>query len=217
MKISERIKTISELISVSENVADIGSDHGYLLIMLAKANMNRKLFGVENKKGPFSSLKKNVEKYDCIDVSLSDGLDELSNEFHSVVIAGIGYDNINKIIQKNIKKLDFINDFYIDSHTNLYELRNFMISLGYEIIEEKIIKENGIFYEIIHFKKGSKNYSELEKNYGPILLKDKNQLFIEKYNQEYKKINDLLSKNLSENRKTELENKRNEIRSILNI
>ncbi len=189
-----RIYELSKLIhSENSGVFDVGSDHGYLLLLLRDLYPNISLKGVENKKGPFNNLKKNTA-YKNINISLSDGLDDLTKEYTCVVLAGMGFNNINQIINKNLKKLEFIHQIIIDSHTNIDLIRKFIVSLGYYIDNEKCLIENGIYYELISFSKGEKDYSEFELKYGPILLKEKCDLFINHYKEINKKIFTIMDK-----------------------
>lgn len=193
--ISNRIKNIASLIDKNNRgVYDVGSDHGYLLLLLKDLYGDKILLkGVENKEGPFNNLKNNVKNKN-IEYQLSDGINDLTSSFSCVVLAGMGYDNIKKIIDKHLEKLEFIDQIVIDSHTKLKECREYFISLNFYIENEIIIKEDDIFYEIISFKKGKRNYSDLEIEYGPFLIKEKNKFFKEKYELENKKINEILLK-----------------------
>lgn len=178
--ISNRIKQIKKYIPLNQDVADVGSDHGLLLRLLFDDGFPNNMLGIENKEGPFSNLSKlvkaiNDEKVSCI---LSDGIDYLPSNYKTVVIAGMGFDTIKAIINKNKDKIDFINDFIIDCHTSYEKVRPFFVELGYHITEETIIFEDNIYYEIIHFKKGYQNYTALELTYGPINLAEKSEVFI---------------------------------------
>ena len=100
--VSQRIKFIANIIEDRSDLADIGSDHGYLLFELVNNGFSHKLLGVENKIGPFKSLKKEVSsiiknKKCTIDCILSDGIKDLTPNYKSVVIAGMGLPLIKKI------------------------------------------------------------------------------------------------------------------------
>lgn len=221
MEVSNRIKTIAKLIKKGSNVADIGSDHGYLLIELLNNNIANKVIGIENKLGPFTNLKTNlsniIEKYpNRCKLYLSSGLKDLSNEYETVVIAGMGFSTIESIILENKDKVKFIENFIIDSHNNMYELRKFIISLGFFISDEVALIENEIYYELISFTKGNKDYSDIELRYGPILMNKKYKDYIIHYEEEIRKLENLLSNNkINEERKNEFKNKIKEIRTIL--
>ncbi len=218
--LSKRLQIIADLVPKDSNVADIGCDHGYLLIYLKDNHFNGKLLGIDNKKGPLESFRNNLiqKKYENeITIKLSDGLKDIDNSFNTIVIAGMGFDNIKKIVLGSKEKLDNIETFIIDSHTKEPEVRKFFVELGYKIEEELIIEENGIFYEIIKFVKGNKEYSEIEYKFGPILIKDKSDVFKKKWNKKLLKNNEIIKNNNIENiKKNTFEEENKIIKKIIN-
>lgn len=192
MILSKRLETIIYLVDQGENVADIGSDHGFIVIELINRNIAASCLAVENKIGPYTNLVKNTSLIKNIKTSLSDGLKEVDKQFSTVIIAGMGFNTIKEIINDSIEKLDFIDTFIIDSHTLTYELRKFMSEIGYFIKDEQCLIENKIFYEIIKFKKGHKVYSEVELKYGPILLNNRSEDFMTHYSNQIEKLKSLV-------------------------
>ena len=59
IKLSKRLKIIHDMVPNSV-AADIGSDHGKLMIALVESGKITKGYAVENKEGPFERLKKNL-------------------------------------------------------------------------------------------------------------------------------------------------------------
>ena len=218
--LSKRLQIIADLVPKDSNVADIGCDHGYLLIYLKDNHFNGKLLGIDNKKGPLESFRNNLiqKKYENeITIKLSDGLKDIDNSFNTIVIAGMGFDNIKKIVLDSKEKLDNIETFIIDSHTKEPEVRKFFVELGYKIEEELIIEENGIFYEIIKFVKGNKEYSEIEYKFGPILIKDKSDVFKKKWKKKLLKNSEIIKNNNIENiKKNTFEEENKIIQKIIN-
>ena len=217
--LSKRLSIIYSFIDEGSSVVDVGCDHGYLLIELAKNNKSTNLLGVENKLGPFSTLKKNIKlnKLDGkINTSLSDGISNVDSSFDTLVIAGMGSDNIMGIIERNEDKLSLFNTIIIDSHTETEKIRRYFVKKYYKISNEKIIKDNKIVYEIIKFVKGKANYSDLEFKYGPIILNNKND---EEFKEIYKERVQYLTKKLenatNEKFKNNLSSEIKEICSIL--
>lgn len=192
MILSKRLETIIYLVDQGENVADIGSDHGFIVIELINRNIAASCLAVENKIGPYNNLVKNTSLIKNIKTSLSDGLKEVDKQFSTVIIAGMGFNTIKEIINDSIEKLDFIDTFIIDSHTLTYELRKFMSEIGYFIKDEQCLIENKIFYEIIKFQKGYKVYSEVELKYGPILLNNRSEDFMTHYSNQIEKLKSLV-------------------------
>lgn len=219
--VSKRLNAIVSLITEDNNIADIGSDHGYVLIELRKSGFKSKLLGVENKKQPYERLKKNIRLngLEDIECSLSDGLDEVNEDYKTIILAGMGFDTISEIILKNVKKIENIDKIVVDSHTSKENVRNFFINYGYDIENELTIEEANKYYDVISFKKTDaiKKYSDIELMYGPINLKRKDSQFIDYLKHELtdtERIINLIA-DKSDERKQKLISKYNLISEIL--
>ena len=58
-------------------------------------------------------------------------------------------------------------------------VRKEICKLGFYIEEEKLVKDNSFIYPVIRFKRGKRHYKKIEYILGPILLKRKDDLFLE--------------------------------------
>ena len=218
--LSLRLQNLVKLVEKGSCVADIGADHGYLLLELKRLNLATKMLGVENKKGPFEHLRKNVLRMDhnleTINISFSSGLEQVPNDYSTVVIAGMGFVTIKEIIEHDIKKTEFIDTFIIDSHSNTPELRRFLNEIGYFIDKELCFYDKKVFYEVIRFKKGHKDYSYLDYKFGPYLRNEKNEDYERYYGEKIKKIDIILSNDkLSDEIRENLIKEKEELKSIL--
>jgi len=218
-KLSKRLKTIASMVPNSI-VADIGSDHGKLMIELFNSGKITKGYAVENKKGPYNRLVKALEEEGIIDSVIpmfSDGISDLPSSVTTVVIAGMGGTLIVDILKKNQSKLENVDTLIIDAHSCIPFLREEISKMGYSIADEKIIKEDNIFYEIIKFNKSKiAFYSDDDIEFGPILRKEKCTLFKEKYQNRIDQIDHLISgKKLPYNRISVLLEEKNKLESIL--
>lgn len=219
MKLSKRLTAIKEMVP-SGVVADVGSDHGKLIISLYQDKIILKGYGIENKKAPFNRLS-NAIKAEGVENSVtaifSNGISELPSDVDVVVIAGMGGSLIVDILESHIDKLENVKTIIIDAHNSVDKVRKSVISLGFFIKDEKMIFEDDIYYEIIRFDKGkSEPLDELDIDFGPLLRKEKSELFIKKYQTEIFEINNLLSlDNLPINRRNELETQKQRLESIL--
>lgn len=219
VKLSKRLEIIASIVPKSV-VADIGSDHGKLMIELFNSGKITKGYAVENKKGPYSRLVKALEEEGIIDnviPMLSDGISELPKCVTTVVIAGMGGKLIVDILKKDLSKLENVQTLVIDAHSNLPYVREEISKLGFQIAEEIIVKEEGIFYEIIKFVKSAiAFYSEDDYEFGPILRKEKNALFKEKYQSRIDEIDNLIStKKLPYNRVNVLKAEKNKLEHVI--
>ena len=197
IKLSNRLQIIHDMVPKSV-VADIGSDHGKLMIALVESGIITKGYAVENKEGPFERLRSNLIRYkvhDKITPLFSDGLKDLPRDTQTIVIAGMGGLNIVNILKAHQEKLVRVQTIIIDAHTAVPLARKEICQMGYAIADEKIVKEDDIFYEIIKFIKADKAIiSDEDLEFGPILRQEKSATFKEKYQNRINEINVILSK-----------------------
>lgn len=220
IKLSKRLETIASLVPTNSVVADIGSDHGKLMIELFNSGKITKGYAVENKKGPYSRLVKALEEEGIVDrviPMLSDGITELPKSVNTVVIAGMGGKAIVSILKKDLSKLSNVDTLVIDAHSCIPFLREEVSKIGYQIAEERIVKEDDIFYEIIKFVKSEiAFYSDDDYEFGPILRKEKSALFKEKYQSRIDEIDNLINtKKLPYNRVSILKAEKSKLETIL--
>ena len=195
--INRRLKLVAEYVE-NRRLADIGSDHAYLPIYLAKNNKIDFAVAGEIVEGPHKVSIKNVQEENLvgvIDCRKAAGLDaiELSDNIEVITICGMGGKLIADILEKGKDKL--INRPNLILQPNLGErfVREKLQDLGYTITAENIIEEDGHIYEIIVATDGQMSLTEDEKNFGKFLSKEKNDLFIKKQKQELDKVNYILS------------------------
>ena len=216
--LSNRLQTIHDMLPKGV-IADIGSDHGKLMIALFKSGKLTKGYAVENKKGPYQRLVKALEKEELLDKIIplfSDGIEDLPMDVKHIVLAGMGGDLIISILKKHPEKLKFISTWVVDAHGAVNKVREEISKMGFAIAEEKIIKEDDKYYEIIKFIKADiASYSEEDLEFGPMLRVEKSATFKEKYIGRIKEIDNLLSKDLPNSRVQELLNEKNRIQNIL--
>lgn len=194
----ERLKKIASFIDANDIVADIGCDHGYLIKIAIDNNKIKYAYAIDNKIGPLNQAKNNLKCYDNVKFILSDGLLNVSsvdlNKINTVVIAGMGGLLINKIINDSLSLFKQINKIILSPHNNIYEVRKNMNNLGFKIINEAIIYDETCFYEVIEYVLGKEKLNDYELNFGPVLLKNKNEIFFNKWNNYLNRISDFPTK-----------------------
>ena len=195
MKISSRLKAISEFIDPKDRIIDIGCDHALLDIYLCEEYKDLNVIASDIHEGALKNAISNIEKYkmkDRISVRLGDGLAIVnSNEIDTILISGMGFNTIKDILS-NKEKMINVNKIIVQSNTDVVKLRKFVIKQGYKITREKLIKDNEIIYTIIEFKKGQEKYSYDEIYFGPRILENKDDLFYEYYSKKLLKYENLL-------------------------
>lgn len=219
MKLSKRLQAIYDMVP-SGVAADVGSDHGKLIISLFEGGVISKGYAIENKKGPFSRLKKAINdsgfQKDIIPM-LSDGISELPSDVDIVILAGIGGINIIDILKAHPGKLKNVSTIIVDAHNAIPAMRKAICKMGYIIADEDIVEDAGKYYEIIKFIAGEAiHLDDVDYEFGPVLRNEKSCTFKEKYNSRIHEIDSLLSnKKLPDKKIRELDYEKAKIRSIL--
>lgn len=194
IKLSKRLASIASNIDKEDKVVDIGCDHGYLSIYLKTVNGNKVVIATDINENALNMAKKNINKNSIlIETRLGNGLDVIKhNEVDTIIISGMGGNTILNILKKN--KLKYIKKIVIQSNTDIPLIRKYINKLGYTIKNEQLIIDKNIYYIIITFTKGRHKYTKKELYFGPILLKENNDLFNEKKAIELNKLEEILKK-----------------------
>ena len=217
--LSKRLKTILKMVPKGV-VADIGADHGKLMIALFEEGIISHGYAVENKQGPYNRLVKALTEKglenDIVPL-FSDGIKDIPDIVHTVMIAGMGGNLIIDILKKYPRKTKQLETIIVDAHTAIPKVREEISKLGFVIAEEKMVREDDIFYEIIKFVRADVAfYGDKDIEFGPILRNEKSATFKEKYQNRINEINKLLAnKNLPKDRADQLTKEKERIQGIL--
>lgn len=170
----QRITEIANMIPEQSHVADIGADHGLLELYLLTRKNNVFVLAIENKKGPYEILRENLIAFSQIRLSLSDGLTAVDPSIDTIVLAGMGGYNICSILSRYPKKVRQAKRIIVDPHKDIDVVRKTIVDYGFDIELEKIVLENGKYYNLISFIRNDnhKTYSYLELKYGYKIAED---------------------------------------------
>jgi len=181
----ERIKQIASLLKDFHSLVDVGTDHAYLPIYLALNYDYQNILATDINDGPLESDKKNISHYkldNVIHTLKTDGIEGVDSDYDCLSICGMGGVLIKDILERGIDKLEHFEYILLSPNNNQYYVRKFLADNGYLIVDEINIFDQK-YYEVIMAKKvlTKIEYSELELKYGPILLAQKNDLFVKYY------------------------------------
>lgn len=224
MNIKNRLKLVANYVKY-KRLADIGSDHAYLPIFLAKKGVIDFCIAGEVVEGPYKSSLQNVNNNNLSNIIFcrkGSGLDviSLNDNIEVITICGMGGKLISDILEKGKEKLLNKPQLILQPNVASNLVRKKLQELGYIIENEDIIEEDGHIYEIIVAIDGKMELTNEEELFGVYLPKIKNTTFIKKYNEELKKIDYILdslnkSKFVDENKIKSLKNYKNMIENIL--
>ncbi len=184
IKLSKRLEMISEYVDDGMHLVDIGCDHALLDIYLMQIKKNISIIASDVNKNALENARKNIRKYKLenkIKIVESNGLDNIDTKvIDTIIISGMGSHTIVGILYRRLSVLKNINTLILQSNNDLDFLRKKVIKIGYYIENEILVKDSGIIYTIIVFKKGCKFYTKKQLYFGPVLLKKREKLFFEK-------------------------------------
>jgi len=207
--LSKRLSMIFKMVEPCEVLCDVGSDHGYLALAILQEGLAKEVIATDLRKQPLLHTQETFAQanvFEHISYFLCDGISQVKNDINSVVLCGMGADLILKIIKQDLARFKTCSQIITQSNTKIPLLRKEMASLGFEMIQENIVKD-GFFYiaqsyrytgEIFELNEGDIHYGYLlSKNETLVLeylLSEKSTLeFILKNNPNSKKHQVLLS------------------------
>ncbi|GEK32200.1 SAM-dependent methyltransferase [Kurthia zopfii] len=185
-RLSKRLEKVASFVPEGAVVADIGSDHAYLPCYLVNKGIVDKAIAGEVVKGPYESACNEVKKeklQNQIEVRFADGMEAISAEdgVTAVTIAGMGGPLIASILNKDLSRLETVERLILQPNIHAISIRQWAKVNGWKIVDEAILMEDDKIYEIIVLERGEEQLSEAELLMGPFLLKEKNEVFVQKW------------------------------------
>lgn len=157
MKSSDRLFTMAKEIGPHDSVVDIGSDHGYLPLLLLEQRGCSKVIVTDISPWSLKKAKKNIEKGISYEVNekiisyrLGDGLGVIEKgEANIAVIGGMGGLLISQILSQHIETALSFDKIILQPRKNQGELRFWLLNNGFTIVKEHLAQEGRYICEII--------------------------------------------------------------------
>ena len=111
--------------------------------------------------------------------------------------------------------LNNVNYLILSPQSNIPLVREYVSNNGFKIIDEGLVEDDKI-YTVIKCQKGQQVLDQKELYFGPILVNNKDSLFMNLYSKRLDEIHQLLNKNLSIERINQLTEEVNLIKEVLN-
>ena len=104
IKLDSRLLSVASLVRKGSTVADVGTDHAYVVAYLIETGIIEKAIASDINKGPLENARQTLidcEITDKVTLILSDGLQNVpENSAEDIVIAGMGGILISEILEK---------------------------------------------------------------------------------------------------------------------
>jgi len=153
IKLTPRLQKIADQVTVGDTVADIGTDHGYIPVYLLKNKISPFVIAGDINVKPLESAENNIKKYGLSDRSetrLGSGPSILKpGEVKTVIIAGMGGLLISDLLSASKEVIAKTNTLILQPMQAQPELRKYLISNGFTIEKDILVKEDYHIYEII--------------------------------------------------------------------
>lgn len=164
--LSKRLKAVASFVPKGAQAIDIGCDHGYLGIYLTKEHLVKSIILTDIKESALNQAKKNILKAKLnIKTILTNGLEDVNtNDLDTIIISGMGTKTIIDIL--NTGCLEKIENLVLSSNNNLYELRDYVESMGFYLQDEVTVLEHGIYNVITYFNKTPRKWPLRVMKYG---------------------------------------------------
>lgn len=150
MKLSPRLKAVSDAVGNCEILADVGTDHGYVPVYMLENQLCKKAYASDIREQPLSRAASTIRENGLEDKAftyLSNGILDIPEDYDALVIAGMGGETIVSILEakeppKNAKLV-------LQPMTEEQTLRRYLYTHGYKIVAEKAVSEPGHVYTVI--------------------------------------------------------------------
>jgi len=181
IKLSNRLQAVADYVLPGANVADIGTDHGYLAVWLTVNNVAEHVIATDRAKGPLKAAQQFITLLSLtprIETRLGDGLQTLKpNEADTICIAGMGGMTIIDILEQSPEVLATTKRLVLQPQRGASKVRRWLAAHNFRITAENLAEDDGFYYVIIVAEPGEQELSSAEISFGPEILKNGHPLF----------------------------------------
>lgn len=148
-----RLRLCASMVRPKITLVDVGTDHAYLPIWLAKQDLITSAIAADINLRPLQKAQQNIKRYrvqNTVSARLSDGLNAVfPYEADDIVIAGMGGEMIIQIISaapwlKNGQKR-----LILQPMTSAQQLREFLAEQNFSVLVERAVTEDDHSYSVL--------------------------------------------------------------------
>lgn len=199
MKLTPRLQAIANSIKDCKTLADIGTDHAYLPIYLAQKGVLEHAIATDINKGPIENAQGRIRAYrqeNRIETRLGSGLKILKpGEADIIVIAGMGGMLITEIFEDSMEVAKSAEMLILQPMLDSEKLRKYLLSKGFEILDEELAQEEHKIYEIL-WVKYTGNIQPIDEflEIGPKIIEKKHPLALALIEKKVKELTSVIDK-----------------------
>ncbi len=148
-----RLKTAAEFVRKNRIVADVGTDHAYLIAYLILNNISPFGYACDINSNPLKKALSTVKEYGIenkVELVLCDGLDKITKDsVDDIVIAGMGGETIVSILDACPWSKTQDKHYILQPMSKAGDLRRYLCENGFEIEQEKAVKDSDKLYTVM--------------------------------------------------------------------
>ena len=174
---SSRLEMIASFVTQGRGVADIGTDHAILPIILRRRGYKGYIVAGDINEGPLKKAERGLleAEIDDVELKLCNGLESIDgSRIDTIVVAGMGGDTITGILDRGLYDMPEWadrSDYKLILHPVIKPeiLRYWLVNNGFRISGENYIEDNGILCQLICAEPGeSEKYMDSELYVGKL-------------------------------------------------
>lgn len=175
LALQPRLRAIADLVPDGARLVDVGTDHGFIPVSLLLDERIRFAIASDIGAAPLDHARRTADKYDVssgMDFRLCDGLSGIrSDEVDTIVIAGMGGDNISSILSAAPWTKDGAL-LLLQPMSKAEVLRRYLPENGYQVLAEQLVADKGVIYPILSVRGGDMPAATDAQAYGGFLLEN---------------------------------------------
>lgn len=175
LELTPRLALIASWVRSGAKLADVGTDHAYLPVWLTLHGRVASAIASDLRSGPLERARETGRAWGAenIDFRLGDGLAFIHpDEADTVVIAGMGGENIAAILAAAPWTADGRHTLLLQPQSRAEDLRRFLADHGYAITREALVCDRGILYPVMEARAGRMELTPGQLYGGAKLLRD---------------------------------------------
>ena len=156
MRLSKRIYALANNVIDGHSIADIGTDHGYVPMLLMKEGRSPHVIMSDISEGSLAKAKETFaavhldDKVSESDFRIGDGLQTIeAGEVDEIIIAGLGGHTIKSILADDEQKSRSFGRLILQPRKHSGTLRYYLYTHGWDIESENLAEEGKFACEII--------------------------------------------------------------------
>ena len=178
MRLSKRIHALADSVTRGHSAADIGTDHGYVPMLLIRDGISPRVIMSDISEGSLAKAKETfrqcglMDKVSETDFRTGDGLGTVGEgEVDDIIIGGLGGHTIIDILDADISKSRSFRRLILQPRKHSGALRYWLYVNGWDIENEVLAPEGKFVCEIIIASPSGEKYREPEYDYDDIRWK----------------------------------------------